>query len=142
MSGLQSAPQIDSETSSCLAQADVSLDIETELDEIIKELENGGDMDGAQVKEYNMKLKQTIKAKLNDIEVKIEYKLQIKETDSRERKLAKAKATKGILSFLKKIFNWVLEALGWVLQKVYEGVKWCFNQVTSAFRGAISFLFG
>ena len=142
MSGLQSAPQIDSETSSCLAEAGVNMEIDTEFDEIIKQLEDGGDMDSTQIKEYNMKLKQTIKAKLNNIEVKIEYKLQIKETDSRERKLAKAKATKGILAFLKKTFNWVLEALGWVLQKVYEGIKWCFNKVASAFKGAISFLFG
>lgn len=142
MSGLESAPQIDSETLSYLAESDISLGIESELDEIISNLENGGDMDSTQVEEYNIKLRQNIKTKLNKIEVKLVEKLQMKETDSRERKLAKAKATKGILGFLSKIFSWVLEALEWVLKKVYEGIKWCYNQVTSAFRGAISFLFG
>ena len=141
MSTLQSAPQIDSETASSLTQAGVSLDIDTEIDAVIQQLEKGEDMSESQVKEYNMKLKQTIKAKLNEIEVKIECKLEIKETDSRERKLAKAKATKGILAFLKKIFDWIINALSWVLTKIYEGAKWCFQQIESAFRGAVSFLF-
>ena len=143
MSGLESAPQIDSEISKCLDEADVAdLDLQKDIDAIINNLEKGGTMDASQVEDYNRRLKQTINDRVDNMKKNLIDNLEMKPGDSRERMLAKAKATKGILGFLKSIFNWIVGALNWVVEKVYKGVKWCYDKVASAFKGAWSFFFG
>ena len=138
---LESSPRIDDETKDNLSKAGINdLGLEEDFDKIIKDLEAGGDMDKSQIEEYNKNLKANIKAKLNQMEVKLNDKLQIKESDSREKKLSKVKATKGLFAFFKVLFDWVIKALEWVINKIYEGLKWCFDKVTSYFKEAVSFL--
>ena len=142
MSTPQPAPQIDTETSSALADAAIITDLNlgNDFSEMIMKIKKGGDMDKAQVKEYNMKLGKTLKVQFDDMKRKLEDKLKINDTDSPLIKQAKAKAAEGILDFLKDLFDWLVKALDWVLEKLDQGIKWCYEQVAKFFRGAISFL--
>ena len=137
---LESCPRVGDDTKDNLSKAGINdLGLEEDFDRIIKDLEAGGDLDQNQIEEYNRNLKANIKTRLNDIEVKLNDKLQIKDSDSRDRKLAKVKATKGLFGFFKALFDWVIKALEWVITKIYEGIKWCFDQVTGFFKSAVSF---
>ena len=141
MGDLESAPTLDYETQRNLNEADVDFDdLQGDLDELIAQLEGGEDLTGDQVESYNAQMKENFKAQLRQIEVKIEVQLSVKPSDSVPRKLAKLKASKGVMSFLKSVFDWVIRALGWVLRKIYEGIKWCYQKVKSAFRACMSFL--
>ena len=141
MGDLEHAPSLDHETQKNLKEADIDLDdIQGDLDELIAQLEAGEDLTADQVESYNAQMKENFKQQLRQIEVKIEVKLSVQPTDSVPRKLAKLKASKGIMSFLKSVFDWIIRALGWVLRKIYEGIKYCYQKVKSAFKACLSFL--
>jgi len=140
MSDLEPAPALDNETQKNLKEADVDLDIQSDINELIAQLERGEDLTSDQVESYNAQMKENFKEQLQKIEVKIEVQLRVNEPDSVQRKLAKLKASKGIMNYLKSVFDWIIHALGWILGKISQGIKWCYQKVKDAFSACLSFL--
>ena len=140
MTTLQPAPKIDSETSSNLSKSGVSLGVKDELNELVGKLKPGKDIGRDEIQEYNKKLRKSFKEKFEEIGSKIEKKLERTAADSEAVKRAKELAAKGILNFLDKIFDWIVKALEWVLEKIEEGIEWCFKKVSSLFEEAIASL--
>ena len=96
------------------------------------------------VKRYNSKLKQNLRTKFSNIEDKVNDKLEVKASDSQERKAAKVKAKEGLSDFFKRLFGWLGNALEWLMiamSPISVGIKWCYEHVVDLFREAISFLF-
>ena len=140
MGDLDSAPAFDYETQRNLYDAGVTLDIQSNFEVLIGQLEGGEDLSKDQVEQYNAQLKLSFKAQLKEIEIKVEMQLSVHASDSVPRKLAKMKASKGVMSYLRSVFDWVIGALGWILRKIYEGIKWCYQKVKNGFKACLSFL--
>ena len=140
MGDLDPAPTFDYETQKNLNDSGATLDIQANFELLISQLQGGEDLSKDQVEQYNAQLKLSFKAQLKEIETKVEMQLSVRVNDTVARKLAKMQALKGVMSYLKKVFDWVIRALGWVLKKVYEGVKWCYQQVENGFKACLSSL--
>ena len=140
MGDLDPAPAFDYETQRNLNDAGATLDIQSNFEVLIGQLEGGEDLSKDQVEQYNAQLKLSFKAQLKEIEIKVEMQLSVHASDSVPRKLAKMKASKGVMSYLKSVFDWVIGALGWILKKIYEGIKWCYQKVKNGFKACLSFL--
>ena len=140
MGDLDPAPTFDYETQKNLNDSGATLDIQANFELLISQLQGGEDLSKDQVEQYNAQLKLSFKAQLKEIETKVEMQLSVRVSDTVARKLAKMQALKGVMSYLKKVFDWVIRALGWVLKKVYEGVKWCYQQVKNGFKACLSSL--
>lgn len=140
MGDLDPAPTFDYETQKNLNDSGATLDIQANFELLISQLQGGEDLSKDQVEQYNAQLKLSFKAQLKEIETKVEMQLSVRVSDTVARKLAKMQALKGVMSYLKKVFDWVIRALGWVLKKVYEGVKWCYQQVENGFKACLSSL--